>query len=69
MTVSAFFNQAPTDVNKMLDGSTYPGGKMFHFRLLYFFLAYKNGTDYIRDQCCHLQGDGASLEVENAATS
>ena len=28
---------------------------------LIFFLANENGTGFIRDQCCHLQGDGASL--------
>ena len=25
-----------------------------------FFLINQNGTGYIRDQCCHLQGEGAS---------
>ena len=34
---------------------------MFRFSLLYFFLSHETGAGYIRDQCCHLQGDGASL--------
>ena len=29
--------------------------------LLAFFLANENGTVHIRDQGCHLQGDGASV--------
>ena len=57
-------NEAPSDVNTTLDGSTYPGWKMFRFSLI-FFLANENGTGYFRDQCCHLQGDGASLEKYN----
>ena len=56
--------EAPSDGNTTLDGSTYPRWKMFCFSWLYFFLAYENGTGYIRDQCCHLQGDGASLTAQ-----
>ena len=26
-----------------------------------FFLANQNATDHLWDQCCHLQGDGATL--------
>ena len=33
------------------------------FSQLNFFLTYPNATRYIRDQCCHLQGDGAPLAV------
>ena len=30
--------------------------------VLGYFLANENETGYIRDQCSHLQGDGASLK-------
>ena len=54
-------NEALSDVNTMLDGSTYPGWKLFCFSSPDFFLANENRAGYIWDQCCHLQGDGASL--------
>ena len=56
------YNEAPSDVNTTLDGSTYPRWKMFRFSYFYFFHANEIGTGHIRDQCCHLQGDGASLK-------
>ena len=52
-------NEAPSDVNTTLDGSTYPGWKMHHFRLVNFLSC--KSRRIIRDQCCHLQPDGASL--------
>ena len=55
-------NEAPSDINTTLDGSPYPGWKMFRFCLLMFSFANENGTGYFWDQCCHLQGDGASLK-------
>ena len=35
------------------------------YRLAIFFLAYENGTGYIRDQGYHLQCDGATLHHED----
>ena len=35
--------------------------KRCDFSLLHIFVTNQNATSYIRDQGCHLQGDGASL--------
>ena len=39
-----------------------PDERCFISASLIFFLANENETGYTWDQCCHLQGDGASLE-------
>ena len=33
-----------------------------HFQPDEFYIANQNATGYIRDQCCHLQDDGATLQ-------
>ena len=53
--------EAPSDVKMPLDGSTYPGCKMCHFSQVNIFLENQNASGYIREQCCHLKSDGASL--------
>ena len=39
-----------------------PDESCFVLASFIFFLGYENGTGHIWDQCCHLQGDGASLD-------
>ena len=38
-----------------------PDERCFVLACFIIFLSYKNGKGHIWDQCCHLQGDGASL--------
>ena len=59
---SSTSNEAPSDVNPTLDGSTYPGRKMCHFSQAIFFLVNQNASGYIWDQCCHQKSDGASFQ-------
>ena len=63
------FNEALSDVNTTLDGSTSPGWKLRCFGHAIFFRLIQNASGYIWDQCCHLQHDGASLRENEAKSS
>ena len=57
------FNRALSDMRTPLDGSTYPWQKKLYwlnFKILY---SLQTAKEYIRDQCCLLGADGATLRA------